>query len=330
MEPAHNDACDSSVRLLLAEDERTQRLLLERQLRGAGYSVETAQDGNEALARILDGSFQILVTDWDMPGIDGATLCRRVREAHLPVYLYILLLTGHDAPADIVTGLEAGADDYVKKPARAPELLARLKTGSRIVQLERSLRASNEQIRLLSITDALTGTYNRRYLNDELVREIERSRRYSRPLSVVMADLDHFKRINDEHGHPAGDDVLRGFADLLRASTRQSDWIARYGGEEFIIVLPDTDLMGAVATAEKIRLTCASAPMPAARGLITVTASFGVAVVESEADPTTTDTAAALLGRADAALYRSKDAGRNRVTSAAHVGLWSSEWTMPT
>ena len=252
-----------------------------------------------------------------------------MREAHLPGYLYVLLLTGHDSPADIVTGLEAGADDYVKKPTRAPKLLARLKTGSRIVQLERSLRASNEQIQLLSITDALAGTYNRRYLNDELVREIERSRRYSRPLSVVMADLDHFKRINDEYGHPVGDDVLRGFADLLRASTRQSDCIARYGGEEFIIVLPDTDLMGAVATAEKIRLTCASAPMPAARGLIRVTASFGVAVVESEAE-TTTDTAAALLGRADAALYRSKIAGRNRVTSATDLGPWSSEWTMPT
>jgi two-component system, cell cycle response regulator len=327
-EPAHDDAGDSALRLLIVEDERTQCLLLERQLQGAGYRVETAQDGNEALARVLGESFQILITDWDMPGIDGATLCRRIREAHLPGYLYILLLTGHDSPSDVVAGLQAGADDYVKKPARAPELLARLKTGSRIVQLERSLRASNEQVRLLSITDALAGTYNRRYLNDQLVREIERSRRYSRPLSVVMADIDHFKRIKDEYGHPAGDEVLRGFADLLRASIRQSDWIARYGGEEFIVVVPDTDLMGAMATAEKIRLLCVSAPMPTARGRLRVTASFGVAVMDPKAD-TMTDTAA-LLGRADAALYRSKNAGRNCVTCAADVGLWRSEWTMPT
>jgi two-component system cell cycle response regulator len=328
MGSAHDDGGDTPVRLLLAEDERTQRLLLERQLRGAGYIVETAQDGNEALVRILHGSFQILITDWDMPGIDGATLCRRVRDAQLPGYLYILLLTGHDSPADIVTGLEAGADDYVKKPARPAELLARLKTGSRIVQLERSLRASNEQVRLLSITDALVGTYNRRYLNDELVREIERSQRYGRPLSAILADLDHFKRINDEYGHNVGDEVLRGFADLLRASIRQSDWVARYGGEEFVVVLPDTDLAGAAATAEKIRLGCASAPMPTANGRVAVTASFGVAAITPQVDATTA-TAATLLGRADAALYRSKNAGRNRVSSAADVGQWSSEWASP-
>jgi diguanylate cyclase (GGDEF)-like protein len=217
-----------------------------------------------------------------MPGIDGATLCRRVREAHLPGYLYILLLTGHDSPVHIVTGLEAGADDYVKKPARAAELLARLKTGSRIVRLERSLRASNEQVRRLSITDALVGTYNRRYLNDELVREVERSRRYGRSLSAVMADLDQFKRINDQHGHQTGDEVLRHFAELVRSSLRQSDWVARYGGEEFVIVLPDTDAGGAVVTAEKIRTTCAAAPFATSTGQIAVTASFGVAVLESQ------------------------------------------------
>jgi two-component system cell cycle response regulator len=315
MTPSHDDACDLPIRLLLAEDERTQRLLLERQLRGAGYVVETAQDGNEALARILDGSFQILITDWDMPGIDGATLCRRVREAHLPGYLYILLLTGHDSLVDIVTGLEAGADDYVKKPARVAELLARLKTAIRIVQLERSLRASNEQVRLLSITDALVETYNRRYLNDELVREVERSCRYGRPLSALMADLDHFKRINDHHSHQTGDEVLRHFADLVRSSIRQSDWIARYGGEEFVIVLPDTNVRGAAETAEKIRVACAAAPFATSTGHIAVTASFGVAVLEPQPD-TAAVASHLLLSSADAALYRSKLDGRNRVTVA--------------
>ena len=142
-----------------------------------------------------------------------------------------------------------------------------------------------------------------------------------------MADFDHFKRINDEYGHSAGDEVLRSFVDLVRASIRQSDWIARYGGEEFVIVLPDTDLAGAAAMAEKIRLGCASAPMLTTSGRLIVRASFGVAAMEPQGDATTA-TAAALLGRADSALYRSKNAGRNCVTSAAHVGQWSSEWTI--
>jgi two-component system cell cycle response regulator len=316
MPSSHGDACDSTIRLLLAEDERTQRLLLARQLRGAGYVVETAQDGNEALARVLDGSFQILITDWDMPGIDGAALCRRVREAHLPGYLYILLLTGHYSPVDIVTGLEAGADDYVKKPARAAELLARLKTATRILLLERSLRSSNEQVRLLSITDALVETYNRRYLNDELVREVERSRRYGRPLCAVMADLDQFKRINDQHGHPTGDEVLRQFAERARSSIRQSDWIARYGGEEFVIVLPDTNLGGAADTAERIRVACAAAPFVTSTDHIAVTASFGVAVLESQPAMVAVVASHVLLRSADTALYRSKLDGRNRVTVA--------------
>jgi two-component system, cell cycle response regulator len=295
-------------RLLLAEDEPVQRLLLERQLCKAGYVVDTAQNGAEALAKILKETYQILITDWDMPGMDGATLCRRVRDAKLPGYLYILLLTGHESTADIVAGLEAGADDYIRKPANDAELLARLKAGRRVVELTR-------QIQLLSVTDPLVGTYNRRYLTDELALEIERARRYGRPLAAVIADLDGFKRINDEHGHQTGDEVLRCFAEGVWASIRQNDWIARYGGEEFVIVLPETNLVDAAAAAEKIRLQCATTPMVTSSGDLMVTASFGVAALDctSAAEPETVTT---LLRRADVALYRSKNAGRNRVTAA--------------
>jgi two-component system, cell cycle response regulator len=305
-------------RLLLVEDEPTQRKLVERQLRRAGYAVETANDGTEALAKILDGQFQLLLTDWDMPGMDGRTLCRRVREANLPSYLYILLLTSHGTTDDVVAGLDAGADDYVRKPANEAELLARLNSGRRIVQLEQSLREANAKIQQLSETDPLVGTFNRRYLSAQLVREVDRARRYKHPLSAVMADLDRFKRINDERGHQTGDEVLQHFASIAKSALRPSDWMARYGGEEFVIVLPETDLAGAVTVAEKLRSLCANAPFPTSSGEIAVTASFGVAELGIEADERSEDTIAqALLRRADAGLYTSKNEGRNRVTATS-------------
>ena len=302
--------------LLLVEDEPTQMLLMKRLLLRAGYRVQTANNGDEALSKISANHYQILVTDWDMPGMDGATLCRRVREAKLPGYLYVLLLTGHGDTQSVVAGLEAGADDYIRKPANEAELLARLNAGRRIVMLEQSLREANAKIQHLSITDPLVGTFNRRYLNDQLLNEVEHARRYNRPLSAVMADLDRFKSINDVHGHLVGDAVLRGFVELAKGSIRTaSDWIARYGGEEFVIVLPETDLEEAAVTAEKIRNQCAMTPIQTEAGEIVVTASFGVAplVVSHE---TVSVAASAMLREADAALYRSKREGRNRVTRA--------------
>src|SRR5262245_43013680 len=162
-------SAENKFRLLLVEDEPTQRMMLERQLTKAGYVVETAENGEEALNKILKGQYQILLTDWDMPGMDGPTLCKRVREANLSTYLYILLLTGHLTTDDVVAGLGAGADDYVRKPANQAELLARLSAGSRIVQLEQSLREAKERIQILSVTDPLCNTFNRRYLNDQIL-----------------------------------------------------------------------------------------------------------------------------------------------------------------
>ncbi len=308
-------SAEPPLRLLLVEDEPTQLLLTQRLLRRAGYTVETASNGEEALEKISSGQIQMIVTDWDMPGMDGVTLCRRVREARLPGYLYVLLLTGHGSTESLVTGLEAGADDYIRKPLNEAELVARLKAGQRVVRLEQSLREAHDKIQQLSITDPLVGTYNRRYLNDQLIHEVEHARRYARPLAAVMADLDFFKKINDDHGHQVGDDVLRGFVDLAKLSIRQSsDWVARYGGEEFVVVLPETDLSGAAKTAEKIRSCCATTPFATAAGGLVVTASFGVAALEGGGS--IADAAESLLREADGALYRSKHEGRNRVTVA--------------
>lgn len=304
------------LNLLLVEDEPTQLLFMRRLLRRAGYSVETASDGEEALEKIRTGRIQMVVTDWDMPGIDGVTLCRKVREERSgrPGYLYILLLTGHGSTENLVTGLEAGADDYIRKPPNEAELIARLKAEQRIVLLEQSLRDAKEQIQQLSITDPLLRTFNRRYLNDQLIHEVERARRYGHALAAVMADLDLFKTINDAHGHQVGDDVLRGFVDLAKLSIRQaSDWIARYGGEEFVVVLPETNLTGAASTAEKIRASCATTPIRTAAGSLVVTASFGVAQLAAP-ERSCTEAADRLLRDADGALYRSKHEGRNRVT----------------
>lgn len=309
----------TAVHLLLVEDEPTQMLLTQRMLRRGGYEVETATDGATALEKLATGRFQFLVTDWEMPGMDGPTLCRKARAMRLPGYLYILLLTGQVATRSVVIGLESGADDYVRKPADEAELLARLAAGRRIVQLEQSLRDANAQIQRLSITDPLVSTYNRRYLNEQLMREVELARRGPLALSVILADLDFFKAVNDRHGHQVGDEVLRHFVRLAHAAIRENlDWVARYGGEEFVVVLPDTPLATAVEVAERIRALCAGGVVASEAGELQFTASFGVAALDADGAPEGA-AAEALLRRADAALYRSKREGRNRVTVADPV-----------
>lgn len=299
-------------RILLVEDEPTQLLIMARLLKRAGYLVETAANGREALAKVTSGDFQLMITDWEMPQMDGIELCSALRASQNRGYVYTILLTARDAIEHVVTGLQAGADDYLTKPVVEPELIARLNTGKRIVTLERSLRSANEENRRLSITDSLTGAYNRRYLMEQLLREIERAARYGRRLSVLMCDVDHFKRINDTHGHLIGDEVLKWLAATLQKTVRACDWVARYGGEEFVAVLPETDLKSAAAAAEHLRDEIAAAPFVTATVSVPVTASFGVS---GWADGVPADaTLDALLARCDAGVYSSKAAGRDRVS----------------
>ncbi len=298
-----------SLRILLVDDNPVQRRMMARTLSNMGYAVEAVANGGEALARIRTEVFDFLITDWEMPEMDGPTLCAAVRAANLDRYMYIIMVTSHDSVRHLVAGIGSGADVFLRKPANSLELLAHLTAGRRIIQLERELRAAKA-------TDALLGIYTRDYLETQLPREVQRARRYDYPLTVLMADLDRFKRINDEHGHRAGDQALKCFCDRSRASIRQSsDWIARYGGEEFAIVLPQTDLTAGVSVAEKLRAAFVDKPITASVGPLTVTVSLGAAALMPDGDAEFS--AAQLLHRADTALYRSKRDGRNRVTGWA-------------
>jgi two-component system cell cycle response regulator len=305
---------EASPAILLAEDDPVTRMLMTRFLKNAGYEVDAVADGSEALDKMTKRYYPMLVTDWEMPQMDGIALCKAVRNMQLDGYVYALLLTARDAKEHIIAGLEAGADDYLVKPVHEPELIARLNAGRRILALEHSLRVANQRNRILSITDALTGAYNRRYLMEQLPREVERCRRYAYPLSVLMCDLDHFKDVNDQRGHAAGDDVLQQFAARAQKSIRSnSDWIARYGGEEFLIVLPETSYTDGLFVADKIRDVIAAVPFSTRVGDTPVTASFGVASTGPNG-PDLSLKVETLIRTADECLYRSKLSGRNRTT----------------
>ena len=311
--PSEPVPASGTRRVLLAEDDPVARLLTSRLLKKAGYEVVAVTDGGAALAALRESYFPVVLTDWEMPVLDGLGVVGAVRGGEWPGYIYTILLTGRDSRESVLAGLEAGADDYLTKPVDEAELLARMKTGWRIAELERRLRVAREEAVRLSLTDALTGVSNRRHLGEALQTEITRARRFSRPLSVVMCDVDHFKRVNDTHGHASGDAVLRCCAALLRETVRLDvDWVARYGGEEFVVVLPETDLERALAVAERLRAAVESLEVRHESRTLRVTASFGVA---STGEPWPEGgVGERLLTQADLCLYLSKQQGRNRVT----------------
>jgi diguanylate cyclase (GGDEF)-like protein len=252
-----------------------------------------------------------------MPDMDGPSLCRALRIRDSERYTYVMIFTVRRNARDILIGLAAGADDYVGKGASAAELLARVEVGRRITALEGSLRASDAENRRLSLTDALTGARNRRYLMTYLPRELERAKRYGHPIAVLSCDIDEFKRINDRFGHAAGDEVLQTFVARSLGCMRTSiDWMARAGGEEFMIVLPETTLDKAGRVAEKVRLAFANGAIPTDSGNLAVTVSIGVTALETPTELAGTPLVE-LLRAADRCLYVSKQRGKDRSTSLA-------------
>ncbi|MCD6296781.1 MAG: diguanylate cyclase [Deltaproteobacteria bacterium] len=303
--------------ILIAEDNPVSRKFLEKSLVRGGYTVMAAENGREALEILDKDFFPIVITDWMMPEKNGLELCRAIRSHTFPGYVFIVLLTANDSKEDVIAGLEAGADDYLTKPFNYAELMARLNAGKRILQLERSLKMANEEIRILSITDSLTKIYNRVCLTERLPREISRAKRYGHTMSLIMCDIDHFKKVNDSYGHHAGDITLKAFADCLKQSIRDNvDWVARYGGEEFLIVLPETSLEGACQTAERIRRGVSEMVINIEGEEISITASFGLSSFNSS-EHNEKSTPESMIEQADKCMYQAKKNGRNRVEGEA-------------
>ena len=295
-----NDDCSFPTVLVVDDDPATLRLIAKI-TSATGYRVVTAKDGQEALDRILAICPDMLVTDWEMPGLNGPQLCRKLRQENLPRYVYTLLLTAKSRSEEMVEGLDAGADDFISKPIQPAILIARLKAGARTVAMERRLRD-------MAKLDPLTGVLNRRAFYEQFVAEWDRASRYGHPLSCVMIDLDFFKKVNDTLGHAAGDAVLQRIAHLLESHQRSSDMFARFGGEEFCVLLAETDEAGAARWAERFRQAIAEAQIPYSGQMLSVTGSLGVAARKPD-----TNSPDALVALADQALGVAKAAGRNRV-----------------
>jgi diguanylate cyclase (GGDEF)-like protein len=291
------------MRVLIADDDAVSRRLLQALAEKSGFDVALVTNGEDALRSLseADGP-QLAILDWMMPGIDGLEVCRRIRESRHDRYIYLLVLTSRKGGRDVVDAMQAGADDFVVKPFDAAELDARLRVGRRILDLEERLRTS-------ATRDALTGLWNRGAIRGLLDQQISRARRGALPLTAMLIDIDHFKQINDSHGHPVGDEVLRAVAKRTSSTLRIHDFLGRDGGEEFLVILPDVEPPKAVIAAERVRRSIEGEPVVTAAGAVAVTASIGVACVRGGLD------ADALVKLADDALYRAKREGRNRVVA---------------
>jgi diguanylate cyclase (GGDEF)-like protein len=284
--------------------------MLRNMLSKWGYQVVQAPDGEEAWRVLARGNGpRLAILDWMMPGIDGVEVCRRVRALGREPYTYILLLTARTERSDLVEGMEAGADDYLTKPFNAHELRVRLRAGRRILELQAELVEAREALRLQATRDGLTGVWNRTAILEILRRELARARREHSPVAVLMADLDHFKHVNDTYGHMAGDEVLRDAARRIQSGLRSYDAVGRYGGEEFLMVLPGCDCHAGAAQAERLRQALCGEPFHWGAANLRITCSLGVSWTGTAAP----ESADALVRGADEALYMAKNDGRNRV-----------------
>ena len=300
------------MRVLVADDEPLSRLRLERLLASWDYSVTAVSDGEEAW-QVLSGERAptLAILDWEMPGLDGVTVCRRVRKLQGVPYVYLILHSSRSELDDLVQAMDAGADDYLRKPCQPYELEVRLRAGKRIIQLQDELIAARESLREQAIRDSLTGAASRRAILDTLDQELSRNGRSTggNGFGALIVDLDHFKKVNDTLGHLAGDEVLCEVVERILSQIRPYDALGRIGGEEFLVLLGDCDKDQMTAAAERIRQLVAETPFRTSSGALPVTLSLGAAWVASGRQVT----ARQILNVADRALYNAKAAGRNRL-----------------
>jgi len=304
------------ARLLIAEDEPVSRRILHELVTSWGYDAVVAEDGFQTLEALNgENAPRLAILDWMMPGVDGVNICRQLRSRAGAPYTYVILLTAMSESDKMIEAMDAGADDFLGKPFQPHELEVRLRAGKRIVDLQEELIQAREALRELATTDVLTKIWNRRSILEMLDKEIARLNRdgNGRGLGVLMADLDHFKRINDSHGHMVGDQVLRETAQAVRGLLRCQDEVGRFGGEEFLVLVGNCDSVSIETVAERIRDGVGRRSIETSSGPISVTISIGGTL---HTGPLTVD-ANTLLERADRALYQAKDDGRNRVVVVA-------------
>jgi two-component system, cell cycle response regulator len=301
------------VKILIADDDALSRRLLEKTLERAGYEVTAVGNGREAVERLAEPEApRLALLDWMMPELDGLGVCCEVRKRRDQSYVYMVLLTSRESKEDIVAGLESGADDYLVKPFNTDELKARLRSGERILHLEDGLVEAREEMRFKATHDHLTSLWNRGVIMDLLGRELARSQRENVNTAVLLGDLDHFKNINDTHGHLVGDQVLREVARRLLLSVRSYDFVGRYGGEEFLVVLNNCRPDSAFGRGEQIRKIISTRPIQTDAGPLGITMSLGL-LLSTDWGHRPADE---LLREVDAALYAAKGAGRNCVRTA--------------
>jgi diguanylate cyclase (GGDEF)-like protein len=298
-------------RVLVADDSKIVRAIVGGHLTQAGYLVETAANGVQAVTLLESGTFDVVVTDLEMPELDGFGVLEAIKKRSLKTE--VVILTAAQDISAAIRALRLGAHDFLTKPPASPdEVVLTVDRAAEKKQLREANVRLMRELEALTRTDALTGLQNRRVFDEALARETSRFQRYHLPLSLLMLDIDHFKKINDAHGHPAGDGVLRLFARLTQTVFRDSDAIHRYGGEEFAVLLPHTQFEGAMGAARRLVASTAKTPFPISAKVLNVTVSAGVATLDQGVG-----SGADLVARADAQLYEAKRAGRNRAEGSS-------------
>jgi diguanylate cyclase (GGDEF)-like protein len=295
--------------VLVADDDRITRQTVSKLLLDHGLRVELAEDGQQALERVRRGGVDLAILDVVLPRLTGIECCRLVKALSAESFLPVVLLTSRNDIESRIEGLRIGADDYLGKPFDERELLVRVENLLRFKRAHDELSASKRRLEALSIRDELTGVYNYRYLHTRLGEELKRAQRYRQPLACALVDIDHFRAINDEHGHDLGDQVLREVAARISGALREVDVVARYGGEEFLLVLPNTHFAGALTVADRIWRTVGQKAVLIGERRLRITVSVGVSLFPSR-DIKNKDQ---LLKAADEAVSRAKHEGRDRI-----------------
>lgn len=299
------------LKILIVEDEPTARDSLRILLEKSRYDVIATSDRIEALEYLNrdDEPAQLIVANWMMPGTDGIELCKSIREDQTLPYCFIILLSIRTNSEDIVRGLDAGADDYLMKPYNPDVLRSRILAGTRILRLQRELESANQRLRIMASTDGLTSLLNRNAIMGVLNDEVARAQRDGTTMAVVMSDIDHFKKVNDVHGHITGDHVLTEYSGRITAGLRTYDSVGRYGGEEFLIIMPNIPAEGAKDVVERLRYNVESTQFHADSQKLTITSSFGIAWGHPKDFGNQND----FIRTADNMMYQAKNQGRNCV-----------------